>query len=57
MENNLVLILHTENTSYGKDILYAKASMLSPDYKIVETMCIHNTFEYTEYVFLLRKSA
>lgn len=56
MEDKLVAILTAENTQYGRDIVFGKTSVLYPEYTIVESMCIHNTFEYTEFVFLLKKN-
>ena len=54
---NVVLILTTENTPYGKEILLSKASSHLPNYSVAEIMCIHNSYEFTEYVFLLKPSS
>ena len=53
MSEDTVLILTAKNTSQGKNIIMSRVSALMPDYSIKEMMCIHETYEYTEFVILL----
>jgi hypothetical protein len=51
--DQVVLKLTTRNTPYGKNIIIGRISALMPDYVIKELMCIHETYEYTEFIVLL----
>lgn len=55
MEDGIVLTLTAKNTSNAKMEIMNRLYCLQPDYSIAQMMCIHNTFEYSEYVILLKK--
>ena len=52
--NEIVLKLTAKNTPYGKTIIMGRVAALMPDYEIKELMCIHETYEYTEFIILLK---
>jgi hypothetical protein len=55
MEDEIVVTVTAENIPNGKDVVFAKASLLYPDYAIYESICMYKSYEYTEYVFLLKR--
>ena len=52
--DDIIITLTAVNTSNGKNEIIGRICSLKTDYEIVETICMYETFEYTEFMFLLR---